>query len=32
MKVIEKEGDIYRFASRKWRGGLEKNLGDLGTR
>ena len=32
MKIIEKEGDIYRFASRKWRGGLEKNLGDLGTR
>ena len=32
MQIIEQEGDIYRFKSRKWRVLLKNRSGELGSR
>ena len=32
MQVIVKEGDKYKFVHRKWRGILDKEEGEMGTR
>lgn len=32
MQVIEQEGDVYRFKSRKWRVQLKNRSGEVGSR
>lgn len=32
MQIIVKEGDKYKFVHRKWRGILDKEEGEMGTR
>ncbi|MBQ8520461.1 MAG: DUF3987 domain-containing protein [Bacteroides sp.] len=32
IQIIEKEGDVYRFKSRKWRVHLKNRSGELGSR